>query len=173
MTGRTRPRRVAGRPLRRPVRSLFPRRRSERGAAALELGLVFPVVVLLVFGLIQYGYQYWSLTTASATAREAARRMSVGHEWLTCAVPRAQAHADFPALGAVEVEQRLVDDDGTELTGPARIGDIVEVTVTFQSLHMGLPVLPVPDDGRVSETAAARIESLPATPLPCEQPGND
>lgn len=53
-------------------------RSDERGAAALEFGLVVPVVLMLIFGIIQYGFMYWSLQTASATAREAARSLIVG-----------------------------------------------------------------------------------------------
>ena len=149
-------------------------RRSERGAAVLEFGLIAPLLFMVIFGLIQYGYQFWSLTTASATAREAARRMIVGQDWDSCVLPTLQGHAQQPAVGsdAVEASYRYTDDAGQALTRPARVGDLVVVTVRFQSLHMGLPFLPVPDDGRVSQSATARVENVPATPPPCEGPGN-
>jgi hypothetical protein len=151
------------------------RARSERGASALEFGLVAPLMFLLIFGLIQYGYLFWSLTTASATAREAARRMVVGHDWDTCAVPHAVAHARQPALGAggVRLTHRFTDTAGNPLAREPAVGDLVEVTVSFRSLSLGIPLLPMPEDGEVSQTARARVESIPALPLPCtdEVPG--
>ena len=149
-------------------------RRSERGAVVLEFGLVAPLLFMLIFGLIQYGYQFWSLTTASATAREAARRMIVGEDWDSCVLPTLRAHAQHPAVGdgPVQASYRYTDDTGQTLARPAQVGDLVEVTVRFHSLHMGLPFLPVPDDGEVSQSASARVESMPAAPPPCEGPGN-
>jgi Flp pilus assembly protein TadG len=32
-----------------------PRRTDQRGASALEFGLVAPVILLMIFGIIQYG----------------------------------------------------------------------------------------------------------------------
>ncbi len=40
---------------------------------------MLPLVVFPLLGaILQYGYQYWSLETAAATAREAARALAVG-----------------------------------------------------------------------------------------------
>ena len=52
--------------------------RGERGSAALEFGLVAPVIFLLIFGIIQYGYLFWALQTSAATAREVWRREVMG-----------------------------------------------------------------------------------------------
>lgn len=151
-----------------------PRRRREDGATVLEFGLVAPVMFLLVFGLIQYGYLFWSLTTASATAREAARQMIVGHDWDACVLPRAVEHAENPAVGdaPVQASYRLTDDAGATLSRGPQIGDLVEVTVSFQALYMGIPLIPVPDGGVVSQTATARVENVPDSALPCEEPTN-
>jgi|tagenome__1003787_1003787.scaffolds.fasta_scaffold20986216_6 hypothetical protein len=149
-------------------------RRNERGAAVLEFGLVAPLLFMVIFGLVQYGYQFWSLTTASATAREAARRLIVGQDWDTCVLPTLQGHAQHPAVGTdpVQASYRYTDDAGQTLSGPPQVGDLVVVTVRFQSLHMGLPFLPVPDDGRISQSATARVENTPAVPPLCAGPGN-
>jgi|SRR3954470_21246574 hypothetical protein len=150
------------------------RTHGERGAVVLEFGLVAPLLFMVIFGLIQYGYQFWSLTTASATAREAARRMIVGEDWDSCVLPTLRGHAQHPAVGSAPVKgsYRYTDDTGHTLSRPAQVGDLVVVTVQFQSLHMGLPFLPVPDDGRVTQSASARVENLPAVPPPCAGPGN-
>ena len=149
-------------------------RREERGAAALEFGLVAPVVFLLLFGLIQYGYFFWSLTTASATAREAVRRMVVGTDWTTCAEKWAVAHARHAAVGdgSVTVTRSYSDPDGAPLSGDPRAGDLVQVTVSFQALDLGIPLLPLPDGGRVTQSARNSIQNVPDSPIPCEGPGN-
>ncbi len=148
--------------------------REERGAAVLELGLVAPLIFLLLFGMIQYGYFFWSLTTASATAREAVRRMVVGTEWTTCAEKWAVEHASNAAVGdrGVTVTRSYADSDGVPLTRDPLPGDVVTVTVSFHSLDLGIPLLPLPDDGTVTQSSRNEIQNVPDTPLPCDGPGN-
>src|SRR6478672_11218012 len=63
----------------RPMfRRLHARRHDSRGAAAVEFALVLPVLVALVFGIIQYGIYFWARQSAVAAAREGVRRASVG-----------------------------------------------------------------------------------------------
>ncbi len=52
------------------------------------------------------------------------------------------------------------------------MGDLVEVTVALQSLVLGVPLIPLPDHGRVTERYTARVENVPAVPVPCDGPGN-
>lgn len=135
--------------------------RREEGAAAVEFALCVPLVLLVILGVIQYGYQYWSLETASATAREAARRMSVGTDW-TCTQQEAVDHASMPAVGATAPQVSLQYEN---LTNTAVRGDLLTVTVRFQSLNMGL--LPVPDGGAIEQSATSRVENIPIDPLLC------
>lgn len=141
------------------------RSRREDGASALEVGLVAPIMFLMIFGIIQYGYLFWSLTTASATAREAARRLAVG-----CAVTDvtnlAREHLLHPAVdhASITVTHAYVDMDGSPVA-EARRGGRVEVTVSFQSLDIGFPFVPVPDGGVVTENAVDNVENIPDSPL--------
>lgn len=156
------------------MRPLSARRREERGAAALELGIVAPLMFVLLFGMVQYGYLFWSLTTASATAREAARRMEVGNEWATCAQRWAVTHARNAAVGdrTVTVTRSYTDGDGVPLTRDPLPGDLVTVTVSFHSLDLGIPFLPLPDHGTVTQSARTEVQNVPDGPIPCEGPGN-
>jgi hypothetical protein len=52
---------------------------DERGAAALELALVLPILVLLVFGIIQFAITYNRAQGLHAAAREGARVASLPH----------------------------------------------------------------------------------------------
>jgi Flp pilus assembly protein TadG len=52
--------------------------RGERGAAAVEFALVLPLLVALVFGLIDFGRAYNQQITLTQLAREGARLVSLG-----------------------------------------------------------------------------------------------
>lgn len=146
---------------------LLRRRDDQRGAAALEFGLVIPVILMLIFGIIQYGFMYWSLQTASATAREAARSLIVGTTE-ACTLARAEELADNPAVGggAPVAVARYFDTTGAATTGPVE-GGSVEVEVSLTTLNLSMPFLPLPDGGNVVQTAEARVENVPPVPLPC------
>lgn len=48
-------------------------RASERGASAVEFALVLPFVLLLIFGLIDFGRLYWAKMSVVAAANESVR----------------------------------------------------------------------------------------------------
>ena len=132
--------------------------RSEGGAVAVEFALLFPIVFAVMFGVIQYGIYFWGRSTAAASARESARQLAVGTDW-TCS--RAGAVDKTGHAGKdVVVTRRFVN-----ATNTAVVGDLVEVTVTAQSLAPTL--LPVPGGGQITEVATARIENIPTSPLGC------
>jgi Flp pilus assembly protein TadG len=141
--------------------------RRETGSAALEFGLVAPVIFLLIFGIIQYGYLFWALQTSAATAREAARSLIVGTQQ-DCTLARAVEMAAGPAVGAATPTATATyhDPAGATVAGPVE-GGLVEVAVSFETLDMNLPFLPLPDGGHVTQTAEARVENVPPVPLAC------
>lgn len=140
------------------------RQRSEHGSTIVEFALVLPLVLAFIFGVIQYGYQYWALETSAAAAREAARRLIVGTDE-ACTLADARAHADGPNVGSSAPVVTYTYDN------PANVavrGAVVTVTVRIQSLDMGL--LPVPDDGLIVQSASNRVENIPLDPLECATP---
>lgn len=57
---------------------MFERARDdERGAAAVEFALVLPILILILFGVIEFGGVYNAQLTVTGAAREAAREMTV------------------------------------------------------------------------------------------------
>ena len=56
------------------------RLRDERGASAVELGLVLPVLLILVLGIIEFGHAFQVQGTLSAAAREGARAMALRND---------------------------------------------------------------------------------------------
>lgn len=53
------------------------RRNHDRGAAAVEFALVLPILLLLVFGIVEFGRLYNIQTSITAAAREGARVMAL------------------------------------------------------------------------------------------------
>lgn len=136
----------------------------ERGSVVVEFALVVPLVLVLIVGVIQYGYHYWAMQTAAAAAREAARRLVVGTDPV-CTVVEAQARAAGPAVGSSQPSVVYVYDNPENT---AERGALVTVTITLQSLDIGL--VPLPSGGVVSESATNRVENVPIDPLPCASP---
>jgi Flp pilus assembly protein TadG len=55
------------------VASVTARSRDERGSAAVEFALVLPLLLMLVFGIIDFGRMYNAKITLNEAAREGAR----------------------------------------------------------------------------------------------------
>jgi Flp pilus assembly protein TadG len=51
--------------------------RDQRGAVAVEFALVFPLLILVLFGVIEYGAIYNAQLVVTGAAREAARELTV------------------------------------------------------------------------------------------------
>lgn len=71
----------------RPVRRLYPARGSFadcRGVSAIEFGLIAPVIVILVIGIIDFGMALWNDMQVANAAQAGAAYASV-HGWSTTA----------------------------------------------------------------------------------------
>ena len=125
---------------------------------AVEFALVFPIVFVVMFGIVQYGIYFWGRSTAAASARESARQLAVGTDW-TCSHDQAVTKTNDAGKNVV-VTRKYLNGSNT-----AQIGALVEVTVTARTLAPTL--LPVPDGGAITEVATARVANIPTTPLGC------
>ncbi len=78
--GHRRPAPAHARPLRQRLsvleHTLF--RSDERGAAAVEMALVMPVMVMLLFGIIEFGALFYLQNTMTQVANDVVRRVAVG-----------------------------------------------------------------------------------------------
>ena len=54
--------------------------RGERGASAVEFGLVIPILLILVLGIVEFGHAFQVQGTLSAAAREGARAMALRND---------------------------------------------------------------------------------------------
>lgn len=139
--------------------------------AALEFAMVFPIVMLLAFGVIQYGLRFWGMSTGAAAAREAARLMVVNTDW-GCASAWARDAAGTAAFGPVTVTLTNLDKNTVVNTGTLiPEGTRIRVTVAFNSLDLKMGMVP---NEQVVEHADALVQYEPtvwnggsATPQPC------
>ena len=132
---------------------------TESGAAALEFALVMPVLLLLVFALIQYGMYFWAYQGGSDAARMAARSAAVGSYPKDCTGFRAQVRGAIGkmATNTATVTRVFTKTDSTKGVQP---GDLVTVTVEYNSLNLNFPFLPFIQDGYVKQTAQARVDNV-------------
>jgi Flp pilus assembly protein TadG len=141
-------------------------RGSESGAVAVEFALILPILLILVLGIIQYGMYFYARQGGSDVARDAARRAAVG-EPSTCAAFRTMVRAninDVTGSGSTATITRTYTKSNPRLV---QVGDTVNVTVSFTSFDMNIPLVPMVADGRVAATVKSRVEYVPTQPQEC------
>jgi Flp pilus assembly protein TadG len=78
--------------------------KEQRGAVAVEFALVFPLLMLVLFGIIEYGSVYNAQLVITGAAREAARDMALTGNTGTASAAAVDAAAGLaPALTAGDV----------------------------------------------------------------------
>ncbi len=135
------------------------RRHSTRGAAAVEFALVFPLLAVIMFGVIQYGLYFYDAHGTRTGVREAAR-MGVVQTDITGTCNNASYLVELKCE-----TKRQVD----AVTGPIAIR--VEVGGTTPVWQRGAPLvvcaevkssiigfLPMPDDGLIQSKTQMSIE---------------
>jgi len=103
-----------------PLRRLW---RDTRGAAALEFGILLPVFIPLVLGIMQFGQLFWTQTALQHAVDMAARCATV--DAATCgSTSSTQTYAATQAYG-------LTFPNGTFVATAAACGNQVTATYTF------------------------------------------
>jgi Flp pilus assembly protein TadG len=150
----------------RNSRRKYGRRRSERGATAVEFALVMLPLIVLVFGLVQYAIYFWTMQGGSDVARSAARTASVGSP-ADCATFRSgvisQINRFSSAGGTATVTRTYTQQSPSEV----QVGDTVTVRVQFKSVDLHFPFIPFINGGTVTSSADARVDYVPSQPESC------
>jgi Flp pilus assembly protein TadG len=148
-------------------------RRGERGASAVEFALVLIPMLVLIFGLIQYGWYFYAMQSGSSAVGDAARRIAVGNCQTTSQVQTViynhlGAATTASSSSGITATITYVKADGSgPAAAPGEIGGAVTVTASFPTLDMHFPFIPVPNGGNVTRTNVARIEDLDSTQGTC------
>jgi Flp pilus assembly pilin Flp len=128
-------------------------RRDQEGAAAVEFALLLPLLVLLLFGMIEFGLAFNTRIQATNAAREAARQAVVGID-------------DWNDVGGVQFWQVVRDRAGVSSISHCSFTteDVVGGTLTVKfdfPLKLVIPFLPSPPSWQTGTAQASmRIEQL-------------
>lgn len=119
--------------------------RSDSGAAAVEFALVAVILFTLLFGTIQFGYNFWEYIQVAHAAREGVRWAALGADEATV---DARAQAAAPGLS-------LPESAITVTPIPATYS--VQVSVTHpRTVLVPIPLVNLP--ATISSTAEQRVE---------------
>jgi len=136
------------------------RRRSERGAALVEFALLAPLLIILVMGIIEFGWLFAQMNEIRHVAQEGARWGAVSRPDIdgggigsSDLFDRACAAANLPSGTTVTVASSF------EIPGQTQKEDTAAVTVTanVQSLS-GLPLITAFLPTTLTNTATFRLE---------------
>jgi len=142
---------------------LMGRKRDQQGATAVEFALILVPLLVVIFGLIQYGLYFYSAQTGSNTANAAVRQLAVGN----CQNATTFANYVNNQLGAAETANATItrvykNPDGTTPTAPepvnVLIGGTVKLTISFPTINMNFPFVPFLSDSKVTRVVEARVE---------------
>jgi Flp pilus assembly protein TadG len=140
------------------------REAGDRGASVVEFALVLPILVLLVFGIINFGVIFGQQLSMGNAARQAARFGVV--EGRTCQHIVDEAKAVVPTIGlsASEVTVTVQATGKSPCSGGATIpcesvasNGSVKVTLTTDS-DVLVPYPPFPDTIDLESTGEFRCE---------------
>ncbi len=146
-------------------------RHRDRGAAALEFALVLPVLLVLLFGILDYGRLFYDSIAIRQGAREAARQAVVQGVAPTCA-----SQATFGAQVACTAKAASGTTIGAlavYLPAPnpswAQGGTFV---VCMQSKETGTGLVPFPAGGiiRTSTYMSIEVGTAPSTTTTYQDP---
>ena len=137
-----------------------PAPRGERGVAAVEFAILLPVLVLLLFGFIQFGIAFNSKIQATNGAREGARLAVVGiDDW-------GDVSGSGKTFWQVVQERAGGPIANCDLQLPNVIGDPVTVAFDYP-IDLAIPFLPTPESWRVGRASASmRMEKFSQQPYP-------
>ena len=130
-------------------------RRSDAGVATLELVVIFPVLLLLLFGIFQGALYFHGRNVLLAAAEQGVR------------AARLDAQPDRAATAVQQARQFLLDTgelknlSGLTIT-PTVDASQVRITLTARTVSL-LPGVPGP---QVSQTAAGSIERFTSPSQP-------
>lgn len=141
------------------IRALVRNQRSDRGVSAVEMALLMPMLLLVVFGVIDFGRMLNAQITLTEAAREGARAESFGEDADTRVQAASANLGKSPPTDPVPVT--TVD---TSCPAEPTAADNARVTVTYE-FHF---ITPVPGLSALFGGSLSDTKTLTATGImPC------
>jgi hypothetical protein len=128
--------------------------------AAVEFAILLPVLVILLFGFIQFGIAFNSKIQATNGAREGARMAVVGIDnW-------ANVSGSGKTFWQVVQDRAGGPISNCDLQAPTLIGGTLTVAFDYP-IDLAIPFLPTPESWRVGRASASmRMEQFSPQPYP-------
>jgi Flp pilus assembly protein TadG len=123
--------------------------RSDRGQTFVEFAIVLPILVLLVFGIIQFGLAFHNYLAITDAARVGARAAAVKRTTTPCTFARTAIQNTVSSDQWAQISSRI-----TCVAGPS-VGDQVAITINYP-YSIGLPG--VSASGNLTASAKERME---------------
>lgn len=113
---------------------------SRRGSAVLDAALVFPVLLSLTFGCIEFGHYFYIKHTLQGAAREGARAAVTGTAMIdvTNAVANSMGAAGFNNTKYIVEPFKVI---GTDAQGNPILEVLPSTAITATSPTPGTPIL--------------------------------
>ena len=121
------------------------RRRRHRGAAAVEFALVVPLLVMILFGIMEFGYAFFIQASVASAARDGVRNYAINwntgplgntaaqNDAAAQSTAKAIAKNDVPVPGDLFSEAFTYQDtNGNLLPGPCSPGLQTTLTLTYK-----------------------------------------
>lgn len=126
---------------------------SRPGAVLVEMAIVMGLLVLLLFGLIEYGFMLLRAQQITNAARYGAR-IGITIDSTNTRVEQAIASAMSTAgMGDSGYTVTFVPGDVTGLTGRETL--TITVSVLYENVGAGMPLVPVPTNLSASVSMAS------------------
>lgn len=141
--------------------SLCRKRSDERGAAAVEFALVVPFLLLLVFGMIDFGWAINRYTVLNNATREGVRLASLGADSseITATVTDALTGNGWDeAAIVVELTCRTPENGACGSWADHASGGTAVITVSYTDDWLTPAGAIVGDELNISKTSQMRIE---------------
>lgn len=134
--------------LSRPFKLVGHAMRRHDGSSAAEFAMILPLLMLFLFGIVQYGIMFFAYNNMSNAAREGARAMAVGEVDATGAETLAENYLigwteDDATVQADTVNQSGINFARVRISMPGKKAGIVEYA---------------PSPATISATVLMRIE---------------
>ena len=141
--------------------------RDERGTVAVEFALIVPILILLVLGILEFGFGYHAWDVTQNAAREGARTGAVTQVGESEIVARVMGASQLLDQDQVQVTVTCAPPGGTVFGACGSVdswleGKIIRVTVVYTYDYMTpLPGWVAMGDSMVLRSVAeARFEGL-------------
>ena len=140
-------------------------RKTRRGGAAVELVVAFPLMVLLLIGIVDYGRVFYTWVTVSNAARAGAEfgQQNPG-TWTDSAQMRVVSQADGNEAGAITLTPSFfcecagATDPSCAVCGGGVVPEVYVKMVASKSVNMFFGYAGLPSTVTVSRTAIFRSQ---------------